>query len=192
MADDDTTTDDTTDAQDDTTDAPTEDLGDAGKRALAAERQRASQAERASKTAARQLKQVTAELELLRQAGASDSEKAIAQAKKEAATEARKEALAEANGRLVRAEVRTAAAAEKIDPALAVKLLDLDDFDVDDDGEIDTKAITKAVKALIEEHPYLTGEGDGRVRGSADGGSRRTATPADDMNTLMRRAIGRE
>lgn len=178
-------------ATDDTPTETREELGESGQKALDAFKDRARQAERESKTASRQLKQAQAELEMLRQAGASDADKAIAAATKEAATKARTEALSEANSRLVKAEVRTAAVGEGIDPALAVKLLDLDDFDVDDSGEVDTKSITKAVKGLIEEHPYLAGDKDGRPRGNADGGPRRTAVSDDDMNLALRRAAGR-
>jgi hypothetical protein len=178
-------------ATDDAATETPEELGESGQKALDAFKNRARQAERESKNAARQLKQASAELEMLKQAGASDSEKAIAAATKEAAAKARTEALSEANSRLIRAEVRTAAVSEKIDPALAVKLLDLDDFEVDDNGEVDTKSIAKAIKGLIEEHPYLTGEKDGRPRGTADGGARRTAVSDDDMNLALRRAAGR-
>lgn len=170
---------------DPTTDPP--ELGDAGKKAIQAERARAAEAEKASKAAQRQLKAVQDELAQLRAAGLSDTDKAIEKAKTEARAEAEKELLAKANTRLVRAEIR-AAATGTLDPELAVKLLDPAEFDVDDDGEVDRKAISRAIKGLIETHPNLA---SARTPGSADGGARGTAPSGADMNQMLRRAAGR-
>lgn len=103
--------------------APADDdgLGDAGKKALAAERAAAKAAEKRAK----------------------------------AAEAERTEALATANVRLVRAEVKAAAGGVLQDPEDAVRLLDLTEFEVNDDGEVDTKAITAAVRRLAESKPYL-------------------------------------
>jgi hypothetical protein len=191
MAEDDqTTTDDaksTDDAQDDTT---TADLGEAGKKALAAEREKARKAERALRAAERARQAAEAEAEELRNASASDAEKAIAQARKEGAAEARAEAMKAANERLVKAEVKAAAAGKLANPALAVKLLDLSDFEVDDDGNVSEKAIAKAIGELLEENPYLAA-GDGKPRGSGDGGARQTVSTGEDMNQQIRRLAGR-
>lgn len=162
-----------------TTTETTDALGDAGKRALEEERAARRDAERARKT-------LEKELETLRQQSMSDGEKAVARAK----AEGRTEALATANGRLLRAEVKALAAGKLADPADAVHFLNLDGLTVDDDGEVDAKAITKAIDQLLKDKPYLAA-GSQRVQGSGDGGARGPATAHADMNALLRRAAGR-
>jgi hypothetical protein len=79
------------------------------------------------------------------------AEKAEAEAK---ATEA----TARANTRLVTAEAKLAAAAAGVPAdrvAAFVKLADLSDIEVDDDGEIDAKALTKVVKSTLDANPFL-------------------------------------
>jgi hypothetical protein len=153
---------------------PAEDdgLGDAGKKALAAERATAKAAEKRAKAA-------EAELERVRLENASAEEKAIAAAR----AEGRTEALATANVRLVRAEVKAAAGGVLQDPEDAVRLLDLAEFGVDDDGEVDTKAITAAVRRLAESKPYLA---VGAKPTALPGGG---ATPSQgfSMDDLIRR-----
>lgn len=156
---------------DDDTQDDSKGLGEAGQRAIAAEREARRKAERDARDAKK-------ELDKLRAEGQSDAEKALAKAKEEA----RGEALKEANVRVLKAEVR-ALAAGKMDPALAIKLLDLDQFEVDDDGEVDEKAISKAIDVLLKSHPGLAN--GKRTNGSADGGARDTATPVD-MNSWLR------
>src|SRR5690625_6678195 len=51
------------------------------------------------------------------------------------------EALAKANARIVRSEVKAAAAGKLADPSDAYKFLDLDQFEVDDDGNVDEDEI---------------------------------------------------
>lgn len=87
-------------------------------------------------------------------------------------------ALAKANERLVSASIKAAAAGKLTNPALALKLLDLSSFDVDDDGEVDDAAIGAAIDDLIEKEPYLAAGAQGarpRFEGGADGGTRGTA-----------------
>lgn len=121
-----------------------DELGESGKKALAAERAAAKAAEKRAKAA-------EAELEKVRLENASAEEKALAAAR----AEGRSEALSTANVRLVRAEVKAAAGGVLQDPEDAVRLLDLAEFEVDDDGEVDAKAITAAVRRLAESKPYL-------------------------------------
>jgi len=154
--------------------APADDdgLGDAGKKALAAERAAAKAAEKRAKAA-------EAELEKIRLANASDAEKAAAAAK----AEGRAEALAVSNARLLRAEVKAAAAGVLNDPDDAVRLLDLDEFEVDEDGEVDAKAIKAAVQRLADAKPYLA---VGAKPAALPGGG---ATPSQgfSMDDLIRR-----
>lgn len=121
------------------------DLGDAGKRALEAERKAARAAERRAKDLERRL----AEIESANQ---TEAEKAVAAAR----AEGRTEALSVANRRVVAAEVKAAAAGVLQDPDDAVSMLDLDQFGVDDDGNVDLKAIKAEIAALAKAKPYLS------------------------------------
>lgn len=148
-------------------------LREAGKRALDEER-------KARRAAEAQLKKHAAELEQLKQASMSETERAIAQAR----AEARRETLAAATERLVRAEVRAAAAGKLADPGDAAYLLgDLSGF-ADDDGEVDSKAISKAIDELVKAKPYLTPQGSKPA--PLPGGG---ATPSNgfDMDSWLRR-----
>jgi hypothetical protein len=147
---------------------------------LARERDRRQEAEKLAARAG----ELEAELTKLRESQMSDQEKAVAAAKAEGA----KEALATANGRLLRAEVRLAAAGKLADPEDAVRFLDLDEFKVDDDGNVDTRAVAAAVDALIDKKPYLAASAT-RPTGNADQGTRRGAPPAPDMDSLLRAAV---
>lgn len=167
--------------EDPSTDAPeTEqpDLGDGGKRALDEER-------KSRRAAERELKSLQARLAEIEQQSMSATEKAIAEAK----AAGRKEALSTANDRLVRAEVRAAAAGKLADPGDAAALLgDLNQY-VGDDGEPDTKAISKAIDDLVKSKPYLRAAA--LNVGDPDAGSRPSSNGSSDMNALIRNAFGR-
>lgn len=123
---------------------PDDGLGDAGKAALEAER-------RARRDADKALKSVQAELEKLRTANMSESERAVAEAR----AEGRKEAFAESTSRLARAELRAVAAGKLADPDDAAALIgDLSQF-VTASGDVDTKAMTSAIDVLVKAKPYL-------------------------------------
>jgi hypothetical protein len=118
------------------------------------------------------------ELEKVRAAAMSEQEKAVAAAKAEGLTEAQRTAAP----RLVRAELRAAAAEaglgkEALDGFL--EYADLNRF-VDDSGEPDGKAIAAAVKRL---------GGTGK-RTDFDGGARTSAGKPGDMNALIRQHAG--
>lgn len=67
-------------------------------------------------------------------------------------------AVADANSRILKAEVRAAAAGKLRDPGDALRFLDLSDVTVSDDGETDTAAITAKLDALLQQRPYLSAE----------------------------------
>jgi len=71
------------------------------------------------------------------------------------------------------------------DPADAVHFLDLSEFEVSEDGEVDSKAIAKAIDRLVKDKPYLA-SGAPRGSGSADGGARGGSKPEADMNAWLR------
>lgn len=135
-------------------------LGDPGKKAL--DRMKSERNE--AKKAARERDAEIAELK--RQIAAKDKtpeENELEQAR----VEARTEAMTTANARVVRSEVKSAAAGKLRNPALAIKLLDLTDFDVDDNGDVDTEQIQEAISDLLEENPELAAQGG---NGSFDSG----------------------
>ncbi len=86
--------------------------------------------------------------------------------------EGRKEALAQANARILRAEIKAAAGGKLNDPNDAIRLLDLDEFEVGDDGEVDGSAIADAIADLIKSKPYLAVQDGKRFQGGGDGGPR--------------------
>lgn len=123
-------------------------LGDAGKKALDAMKER----EKAARAAAREAQ---AEVERLRSEMAAANQTAEERAREEARREARAEADARANERILKAEIRAAATAKLTDPADALRFLDLSQFDVSNDGDVDAALITEAINDLLAARPYL-------------------------------------
>lgn len=120
-----------------------------GRAKKAWEKEQAEAAEKAKMTEAERLK----------------AEKAEAEQAAQARTDA-------ANARVIRAEAKAAALAAKVKPERAkafLKILDLDDIEVDDDGEPDGDAIKAAVKATLELMPEFKGTATG-ASGSEHGG----------------------
>jgi hypothetical protein len=158
-----TDTDKGTDTGTDTGKGTDDRLGEGGIKALEAEREARRAAEKAARDA-------QAELDKIRKAGMSEQERAVAEAK----AAGRNEALAEVTDRLVRSEIRAAAAGKLADPGDAAALLgDLKRFVKD--GDVDDKAIASAIDELVKAKPYL-----------APAGSRRTPLPSGDTNTSNR------
>lgn len=138
-----------------------EGLNEAGKAAIQRERDAAKEAGRAKAAAVAQVAQLQKELDDLKGATQSDLEKALAAAKKEAKTEV----LTAANGRLIRAEIRAAAAALGFhDPAdAAVQLRDsFNEVKVSDDGDVDPDAVKALIQKLATDKPYLVKSDNGR------------------------------
>ena len=117
----------------------------------------------------------------------SPDEKALDDARREAAAEA----IAKANKRLVAAEFKSAAAKRVKNPAMAARLVDLSEVDVDDDGNVDPDGITAVLDALLEEYPELA---PSRFEGTADqGGVGKKSQPSqltrDDLKNMSPQAI---
>lgn len=128
-----------------------ESLGDAGKKALDA-----MKAERkAAKDEARQLRK---ELEALKTQIADKEKTPDEQAIEAARREAAAEASAKANERILRSEIRAAAAGKLADPSDAVAFLDLSEFEVNDNGEVDAEEVSAAIADLIERKPHLAAQ----------------------------------
>lgn len=158
------------------------DLGDAGKKALDAERARAKEAEK-------QAKALEAELEKLKQASMSDQEKVIA----EAVAAAKAEALAEVGSKVAVAEFKAAAAGRLKDDQLSVLLssLDLKAF-LDDDGDVDPQKVSTFLESIVpkvEEQP----EAPADPLAGIDLGQGARGVPALNSKQLeddLRRAVG--
>jgi hypothetical protein len=85
-------------------------------------------------------------------------------------------ALARVNERLVKAEVKAAAAGKLADPGDAHRFLDMSQFEVDDDGNVDADEVADAIDDLLKSKPYLAAQGGStkpRFQGTADSGARK-------------------
>lgn len=150
-------------------------LGDPGKAALDAER-------RARRDAERQLKEATAQLQALQDAGKTDLEKALARA--EAAEKERDTYRTELTGRERAATLAAAARdAHAVNPDLVASLLSgrVDWGDGNTPG-----GLPEAVEALQSSDPYLFAPVDAGARDAAATGHTTGAAP--DLNQLIRAA----
>ncbi|THA31786.1 hypothetical protein E6R18_15760 [Streptomyces sp. A1277] len=155
----------------------TDELGDKGKRALASMKGK-WRTERDKRKA----------LEDQLAAAAADDEAATAR------REAEQAALSKANQRIIRAEVKAAAKGVLADPADAYKFLDLDQFEVDENGDLDSEEVTEAINELIKTKPYLAAATAKRFQGTGDGGAARKAgrpkqLTRQDLKTMSAEAI---
>jgi len=137
-------------------------LGDAGKKALDAMKAERKAARDEAAAAKRERDALQAKL---------DGKEAEHQAAQEA-QRVKDEALAAANERILKAEVRAAAAGKLADPKDALRFLDMSEFEVGADGEVDSSQVAKAIDDLITTKPYLAAQGGQRFQGGADGGAR--------------------
>ncbi|HEY5834989.1 hypothetical protein [Streptomyces sp.] len=89
--------------------------------------------------------------------------------------EADKAATAKANKRIIRSEVKAAATGKLAKPADALVFLDLDQFEVDGDGQVDEDEVAEAIENLLTDRPYLavTVPKQPRFQGTGDGGARK-------------------
>ena len=108
-------------------------------------------------------------------AGKEPAEQALAQARREAAAEATRAA----DSRILRSEIRAAAKGRLADAGDALVYLNLDEFEVGDDGDIDSEAIEDAIADLLTRKPYLAADTGEKFRGGADQGARgKQTTPS--------------
>lgn len=137
-------------------------LGEAGERALEAMKKK----ERETRA---KLREAQAEIAAL--TAPKDGDKTPDQLREEIERGVR----AEFNERLARAEVRAAAAASFADPEDAVTFLNMSEFDVDENGDIDPSDIEDALKDLLAKKPHLA------KQDAAQGGSKKRVpeVPAD-------------
>jgi hypothetical protein len=142
-----------------------ENLGDAGKRALDSMKGKWKD----ERTKRQTLEQRIAELESAPKGETEtpDAEQIKAQATREAVTKA--------NARIVRAEIKAAAAGKFADPADAFAFLDPAKFEVSEDGEVDADEISDAIEELLTRKPHLAATAKRRFQGTGDGGASRKA-----------------
>lgn len=150
----------------------TTELGDAGKKALDAMKAKWKAAEASAKERDAKLAELQAKID------GKEAEYAAEQKARELETAA----LSKANERILKAEVRAAAAAKLADPADALRFIDLSDFEVGADGEVDAQAIGDAIDNLVTTKPYLAAQGGKRFQGTADGGARNDATKVGQLS----------
>jgi hypothetical protein len=167
-ADDETTVDETTDTDTTTdTDATPEGadaLGDAGKRALDSMKAKW----KAERDTRRELERKLAESA----APASTDETPDLEAIK---SQAASEAMAKANTRILRSEIKAAAAGKFADVSDAILNMDLDAFEVDANGEVDADEIADAIQEVLTRKPHLAAATAKRFQGTGDGGAARKA-----------------
>ncbi len=150
--------------------APDDGLGDAGKRAIDAMKRERNEARAQAHEFQAQLDAIKAQ-----QAGTEAEHAAQIEAQR-----IRDEALAAANTRILKAEIRAAAAGKLTDPADALHYLDLSQFEVGDDGAVGTAEIATAIDDLVKSKPYLAAQGS-RFTGIADGGTRNEVKPVTQI-----------
>lgn len=134
-------------------------LGDKGKRALASMKGKW----RTERDRRRELERRLAEKD-----GVDEAEQARRRAEADA--------LAKANSRILKAEVRAAAKGRLNDPKDALTFLDLEQFEVGEDGEVDPEEIEEAIEDLLKAKPYLAAATAKRFQGTGDGGAARKAS----------------
>jgi hypothetical protein len=155
----------------------TEALGDAGKKALDAMKADRNAARAEARAAAEERDALRAQVE---------GKQAEFEAEKRA-REVEAAALAKANERILKAEIRAAAAGKLNDPQDALRFLDLSAIEVGADGEVDSTAVASLINGLIADKPYLAAQGK-RFQGDADGGARNDANgPSQLSRTDMER-----
>jgi hypothetical protein len=109
----------------------------------------------------------------IEEANKTETEKAIAAARREAEE-------------TVRAEVRRERVLDRIEVLAAKDFADAEDARlrlgsradefVGKDGQVDADAVRSALEQLLKDKPHLAAKGDGRPRGDADQGPRKTTT----------------
>lgn len=110
---------------------------------------------------------------------------ALADAEKRGADAATKAA----NLRIVKSEIKAAAALKLTKPEDALAFIDPNDFDVDDNGDVDTDALNAAITQLLTERPYLAAANAPRFDGAGDGGAGAPPKPKESFDEAIAAAV---
>jgi hypothetical protein len=100
------------------------------------------------------------------------------------------EVLGKANARILRSEIRALAADVFADPQDAVLNLNLDDYEVDDEGSVPERRIKADLADLLKRKPHLA-KVSKRLDPELGPRGRAPQGKGNDMNALIRRAAGR-
>lgn len=156
-------------------------LGDPGTKALRSMKEQ-WRAERDARKASEEARQQQADAVKAMEAKLAELEGRKAEWEAEQADREKQQQFLEvANQRILKAELRAAAKGVLADPADALQFLDLSDFEVTDDGEVDRDAIAAALNDLTQAKPYLAVQDGPRFQGSADGGARNGSTKPSQL-----------
>jgi hypothetical protein len=147
--------------------------------------------EREAKKGNSALTKAQQEMERLREANQTEAEKALEAARREGQQSAEKEWKSKWQTERLRGEALRAMNGRVSDPRLAFPHLDLDGL-MDDEGTVDTKALSKAIDALLDEYPALAASDSGSSHHLDLGPKRTTKAAPQDMNALLRQAAGRQ
>lgn len=160
---------DAVEAQPEGTDA----LGDAGKKALDSMKARW----KSERDARRKMEEELAALRAPKSSDSADQPDADS-----IRSEAAREANAKANARILRSEIKAAAAGKLADPSDAFAYLDPSTFEVDENGDVDAGEISEAIEDLLTRKPYLAATARPRFQGSGDGGAARKASGPSQLS----------
>jgi hypothetical protein len=149
------------------TDAGTDALGDAGKKALDSMKARW----KTERDARRKLEEKMEALKAPAASGTTDQADAA-----EIKRQATRDANAKANARILKSEIKAAAAGKLADPSDALAYLDPKSFEVDDNGDVDAEELADAIDDLLTRKPYLAAKAVSRFQGTGDGGAARKAS----------------
>lgn len=145
-------------------------LGDPGKKAL--------DTMKGERNAARdEAKALKARLEALEAQAAGREAEHAAEIERQ---KLKDEALSVANQRILKAELKAAAKGKLADPADAALFINLAEFTVSDDGDVDSAALDAAISDLLTRKPHLAAK-QGRFDGSADQGGKRSGGDASQI-----------
>lgn len=153
--------------------------------AIRKEREKTKRVQRDAKKATKDLRTLRRDIEKMKAEAGTEEEKKIAAAKDEAAKETAEKLAAP----IKRAAIREAAAG-RLNPSVAVRLVPLDDIEVDEDGNVDADTVKDAIDALLEEAPELAIKSKGGKSGGDTGNGKPPGTKTPKMEELLRASIG--
>lgn len=148
-------------------------LGDAGKKALDSMKSRW----KTERDARRKLEEELESLRTPKPSGTTDQPDAA-----EIKRQATRDANAKANARIIRSEIKAAAAGKLADPADALAYLDPSTFELDANGDVDAEELSDAIEELLTRKPYLAATGRPTFRGTGDGGAARKASGPSQLS----------
>lgn len=146
-------------------------LGDPGKKALDSMKAAKRDAEQKARDAEARLAEALAKIDGKEKEHAAEQER----------RKVEDAALAKANERILKAEIRATAAGKLADPADALLYLNLTDFEVGDDGEVDSTALKAAIDDLVKSKPYLAAQGGTPGTVFESPGAHRKGAPAGQL-----------